>query len=184
MKTVVVASNNPVKAAATRAGFRRMFPHGEFRLLTVAVPSAVGDQPRSAQQTLRGAETRALAAARGSPEADFWVGIEGGIEDTAEGMLAYAWVVVASARGLGRGRTGAFFLPEPVAELVRRGRELGEANDIVFGRENSKQQEGAVGIVTGKVMTRTELYEDAVVLALAPFKSAEVYRRPGSPEPS
>jgi len=67
-------------------------------------------------------------------------------------------------------------LPEAVARLVRAGKELGDANDIVFGRENSKQQEGAIGLLTGKVMDRTELYEHAMVLALAPIKGAEYFQ--------
>ena len=176
MKTIVIASHNPVKANATLAGFSRMFPETEFQLRTVSVDSGVDHQPMTETETLQGAENRATAAARKIPQADYWVGIEGGIEDLPDGMLAYAWVVVQSADSIGRGRTGGFLLPEKVARLVRDGRELGEANDIVFGRENSKQQEGAIGLLTGNVMDRTELYEHAMVLALAPIRSAAFYR--------
>jgi len=176
LKTIVVASQNPVKANATLAGFRRMFPGAEFQLQTVAVESGVGSQPMTEAETLRGAENRAGAAAQIVPQADFWVGIEGGIEDLSDGMLAYAWVVVLSAGPTGRGRTGGFLLPEAVARLVREGKELGDANDRVFGRENSKQQEGAIGLLTGKVMDRTELYEHAMVLALVPVKSRAYFQ--------
>ena len=176
MKTLVVASRNPVKANAALAGFERMFPDSEFQLQTVTVESGVGQQPKSEAETLRGAENRASAAARKIPQADFWIGIEGGIEDLSDGMLAYAWVVVRSAGPTGKGRTGGFLLPEAVARLVREGKELGDANDIVFGRENSKQQEGAIGLLTGNVMDRTELYEHAMVLALAPIKSPAYYQ--------
>lgn len=175
MKTLVVASRNPVKANAALAGFKRMFPTVELRLQTVSVESGVGHQPMSESETLQGAENRARAAARQFPEADYWVGIEGGIEDLADGMLAYAWIVILSAGPTGRGRTGGFLLPEEVARLVRQGTELGDANDRVFGRENSKQQEGAIGLLTGKVMDRTELYEHGMVLALAPLKSAAYF---------
>ena len=53
------------------------------------VPSGVSDQPRSEQETLEGARNRARSAARGYPHADYWVGIEGGIEDTGS-MAAFA----------------------------------------------------------------------------------------------
>jgi inosine/xanthosine triphosphatase len=175
VKILVVASKNPVKARAAAGGFRRMFPGEEIELRTVSVESGVAHQPMSEAETLTGAENRARAAAALEPEADYWVGIEGGIEDLAAGMLAYAWVVVLSAGPTGKGRTGGFLLPEAVARLVRSGRELGDANDEVFGRQNSKQQEGAIGLLTGKVMDRTELYEHAMVLALAPVKSARYY---------
>lgn len=176
MTTLVVASRNPVKANATLAGFKRMFPDGEFQMQTVSVDSGVSHQPMSESETLKGAEIRAAAAAELEPQADFWVGIEGGIEDLSDGMLAYAWIVVLSAGPTGKGRTGGFLLPEGVARLVREGVELGDANDIVFGRENSKQQEGAIGLLTGNIMDRTELYEHAMVLALAPIKGAEYFR--------
>ena len=90
-------------------------------------------------------------------------------------MTAFAWIVVRSKRGVGKSRTGTFVLPPAVAQLIRQGRELGEADDIVFNRANSKQDNGAVGILTGDVIDRTQLYEQAIILALAPFKNEAVY---------
>jgi non-canonical (house-cleaning) NTP pyrophosphatase len=54
---------------------------------------------------------------------------------------------------------------------------LGEADDIVFGRSNSKQKEGAIGLLTGNVVDRAGLYEHAVILALVPFKNVALYTR-------
>ncbi|MEM6529629.1 MAG: DUF84 family protein, partial [Chloroflexota bacterium] len=54
---------------------------------------------------------------------------------------------------------------------VRGGMELGDADDIVFGRSNSKQQTGSVGLLTGDALTRETYYLHAVVLALIPFKN-------------
>jgi inosine/xanthosine triphosphatase len=172
MKRIVVASENPVKSRATLRAFRRMFDREDFEVRGTSVPSGVGDQPRSDADTLKGAYNRVRAAAQRQPEADFWVGIEGGIEDSVEGMAAFAWVVVmsAGADAVGKGRTGTFFLPETVAQLVRDGMELGDADDVMFGRTNSKQKAGAIGILTGNVIDRTALYEHAIVLALVPFK--------------
>lgn len=142
----------------------------------VSVPSGVADQPMTEQETLSGATQRAEGAAAELPKADYWVGIEGGIEETGVGMLAHAWVVVIADGITGHGRSGGFVLPPEVARLVRNGTELGHANDIVFGRENSKQQEGAIGLLTDKAMDRRELYEHAVVLALAPVKNRQLYQ--------
>jgi non-canonical (house-cleaning) NTP pyrophosphatase len=61
--------------------------------------------------------------------------------------------------------------------LIRQGKELGEADDIVFSQNNSKQANGAIGILTGDVIDRTSLYEHAVILALAPFKNLELYQQ-------
>ena len=173
---VVVASRNPVKTDAARNGFARIFPRRVFDLEQIDVASGVSDQPMTDAETLRGATTRAANAREAHPEADFWVGIEGGIEDSKLGMMAFAWVVVLGQRQSGRGRTGGFFLPDRVAELVRQGKELGEADDIVFGRRNSKQKEGAIGLLTAGAMDRRELYEHGVVLALVSLRNPRLYR--------
>jgi non-canonical (house-cleaning) NTP pyrophosphatase len=60
---------------------------------------------------------------------------------------------------------------------IHRGRELGDADDIVFGKTNSKQENGAIGILTGDVVDRAQLYEHAVILALVRFKNPELYDR-------
>jgi inosine/xanthosine triphosphatase len=172
MKTVIVASTNPVKIQATRNGFERMYPREHFRVTGIAVPSGVRDQPVSDDETFQGAMNRALAAADHTPDADYWVGIEGGIEDLSSGeMQGFAWIVIRDREHTGKSRTATFILPDEVAQLVREGKELGEADDVVFKRTNSKQANGSVGILTDDVMDRTDYYEHALILALIPFKN-------------
>jgi inosine/xanthosine triphosphatase len=179
MPKIVVASTNPVKVQAVHNGFAQMFPGQDFEIVSVSVPSGVSDQPTSSVETLQGALNRAYNAALAYPQADYWVGVEGGIElegdDFMGEMCAFAWIVVQSPDRLGKGCTGRFFLPPAVADLVRQGVELGEADDIVFGRSNSKQENGAVGILTGDVIDRLALYEPAVIFALIPFKNPSLY---------
>lgn len=176
MKKIIVASKNPVKMAATLRGFTLMFPEESFQMEGVSVASDVGEQPMSQRETLDGAFNRAHNAAQEMPEADYWVGIEGGIEVQENEMHCFAWMVVRSKEGkYGKGRTGTFILPTEIAELIRGGMELGHADDVVFGRTNSKQSNGAVGILTNDVIDRTNYYADAVVLALIPFKNPTLY---------
>ncbi len=179
MKTIALASLNPVKIQATLRAFQSMFPGEHFQVKSLTarsdVPLDIPAQPISDEETLRGATQRAANAAAMVPEADYWVGIEGGVEDEDGEMSAFAWVVVSSGDLMGKSRTGTFFLPREVADLVRQGKELGDADDIVFGRSNSKQENGAIGLLTGNVIDRVRLYEDAVVLALVPFKNVDLY---------
>jgi inosine/xanthosine triphosphatase len=180
---IIVASQNPVKVQAVRAGFERMFPGLEIEIEMVSAASGVSDQPAGNAETLQGARNRARNAYQQCQQADFWAGVEGGIEDEGDGMAAFAWVVVLGREPdqpegparQGSGRTGTFYLPPAVSDLVRQGMELGEADDIVFGKVNSKQANGAVGILTGDVLDRTGLYEQAVILALIPFKNPALY---------
>ncbi len=171
MKTIIVASTNPVKIQAALAGFQAMFPDETFTVRGISVPSGVSDQPMSDEETLNGALNRAQAARQQLTAADFWAGIEGGCEEKHGNLWAFAWVTVLAGDITGKGRTAAFTLPHEIADLVRQGVELGMADDQVFGRSNSKQGNGAVGILTADVIDRTSYYEHAVVLALVPFKN-------------
>ncbi|KAL7919512.1 inosine triphosphate pyrophosphatase-like protein [Trichoderma austrokoningii] len=170
---VVVASHNPVKMSAAKEGFSGMFPSQAFSFSGLSVPSGVADQPMTDVETLQGARNRARNAREAKPEADYWVGIEGGVDDSGEAMETFAWVVVLGKQSerMGRARTAAFFQPEEVARLVRSGMELGPADDQVFGSENSKQHSGSIGLLTGDLIDRSAYYVPAVIGALIPFRN-------------
>lgn len=169
MTTIIVASTNPVKIEAVRRGFTAMLPGAALTVSGVAVPSGVSDQPLSDAETYQGALNRARRAQQQTPDADYWAGVEGGLDEQHGDLLAFAWIVVLGAGGMGSSRTATFALPQEIAALVRQGVELGAADDHVFGRSNSKQGNGAVGILTHDVIDRTRYYEHAVILALVPF---------------
>jgi len=176
MKKIVIASKNPVKIGATLNGFQKMFPNEKFEIESIPVLSGVSDQPKNDSETFSGAWNRADNICKEKSDADFCVGIEGGIEEKNSDMEAFARVVIKEKSGrFGKGRTGTFFLPPQIIKLIKQGKELGEAGDIVFGRTNSKQENGAVGILTDNVIDRTKYYTEAVVLALIPFKNKKLY---------
>lgn len=166
---IVVASTNPVKIECVRRGFGRVFPDAPLDVSGVSVLSGVSDQPMTDAETLTGATNRAHHARMACPDADFWVGIEGGVHEVDGALLVFAWIVILSNETHGRARTGTFLLPDEVAQLVRYGYELGDADDAVFGYSNSKQQNGSVGILTHDRIDRTDFYTEAVILALIPF---------------
>ena len=176
MKTVIVASKNPVKIRAALDGFRRMFAAEAFSAEGVSVPSGVAHQPMTDAETLAGARNRASNAQKAQPQADFWVGIEGGVDEVGGEMHAFAWVVILRGeKGYGEARSASFLLPKVLVELIHQGVELGEADDRVFGRQNSKQENGAVGLLTNDVVDRAALYVMPVALALIPFTNESLY---------
>lgn len=175
MKKIIIASKNPVKIRAIKNGFNKMFPHNKFVFEDVVVPSGVSDQPMTDAETLRGAENRMKNARQNFPESDYWVGIEGGAERRGEEIEVFAWIVIENKTKKGKARTSSFFLPNKVTRLINQGMELGQADDIIFNRKNSKQQNGAIGILTGNVITRENYYTEAVILALIPFRNSELY---------
>lgn len=175
--TVVITSENPVKVAAVKDGFKASFPNLEFEFIQLKVSSDVSDQPMSAEETHRGALNRASNAQKIHTDADFCVGLEGGLEEDMEGrMMSFSFVVVLYKDGReGYCQTNRYQLPPKVAELVKQGMELGQADDIVFKRENSKQSEGASGLLTHGIITRKMTFENGVILALVPFSNGELY---------
>lgn len=175
MKKVIIASKNPVKIEATRMAFKRTFPQEKFEFRGVSVASGVSDQPLSDEESIEGATNRANNAKESFGSADYWVGIEAGVEKTKKGMGSFSWVVIKSKDQEGKAKGNIFFLPKKVAELVEEGKELGEADDILFDDENSKQKNGSVGILTKDLIDRTDYYYVALVLALIPFNNQTLY---------
>lgn len=172
---LVVASQNPVKLDAVQEGFEELWPNIDPDIIGVKVPSGVSPQPLSEAETLKGAHNRVKEAMDNRPGANYWIGIEGGVEDKEGKMAAFAWVVAANHYKIGQARSASFFLPDKVAELIRQGYELGEADDMVFGSVNSKEKNGAIGLLTHNTITRKSLYIPAVIMAFIPFIRPEFY---------
>jgi inosine/xanthosine triphosphatase len=169
---VAVGSTNPVKVGATRAVVTRLVAAAEVE--SVAVPSGVPDQPWGDDETIRGAVARAHAA-RAALDADWGVGIEGGvIDDGGTTVRTCAWAAIVGRNGRESvGGSLSLELPPRVAALVRGGMELGHAMDAMTGQRNVKQGVGAVGILTAGLVTRQGAYETLVAYALVPFLDVE-----------
>lgn len=174
-KLVIVGSKNPVKIKCTENAFQSIF-EDHFIVQGLNADPNVSPQPKGDVETYTGAYNRAFESKKAFPEADFWVGIEGGVDEVGEQMVAFAWMVVMDGSSkIGKAKTATFFLPEALAKLIREGMELGEADDQVFKRTNSKQSNGAVGILTNGIVNRMEYYQQAVTLALIPFVNKSIY---------
>jgi len=167
---IVVASRNPVKIGATEQAFATLFPDQTLEMLSADVASGVGDQPSSDTETRVGARNRAMAASDALPEADYWVGLEGGVDVIDEQLMAFAWMAIKGSNGkIGEARSATLPLPPAVKDLVDSGMELGDANDKVFSTINSKQGGGAYGLLTNGLYTRESIYTQTLIIALTPF---------------
>lgn len=173
---VIVGSKNPVKLECTGEAFSTAFSM-EFLVNGVSASSQVSDQPIGDAETFLGAVSRVTNSKMAFPEADYWIGIEGGVANDEFGMNAFAWIYIEDKSGLtGKAKTGTFYLPKGIEKLVNSGLELGKADDQFFDRENSKQQGGSVGILTHGVVDRKAYYTQAIILALIPFLNRDLYR--------
>ena len=75
----------------------------------------------------------------------------------------------------GTSKTASFLMPPAIVKLINEGMELGDADDQAFGRTNSKQGSGTVGILTDGLVDRSRYYEHALLLALTAWIRPDVY---------
>jgi inosine/xanthosine triphosphatase len=158
-----------------RIAFQKVFPKIRFNIEGVKVNSDVSDQPMTDDKTREGARNRAINAKEYKPNAQYWIGIEGGIHPIEGELSTFGWVYIIGNGITGKARTPTFFLPERITELVKQGKELGEADDIVFNKKNSKRQNGSAGLLTNDNYTRTDMFFSAIILALIPFLNTNLY---------
>lgn len=180
-----------------------------LELFPYTVPSGVPDQPFGDDETKLGAQNRALDAFRAYQQAHagsnphFAVGLEGGLEWLDDELWCMAWMAVLGSRSKevlectqstdcgeyepfhdetscwGTAKTGTFVLPSSVADLVKEGMELGDADDKVFSRIKAKHGSGTVGLLTDGLIDRSHYYEHALILALVPWIRPDVYPTKG-----
>lgn len=161
--------------------FTDSFPGASIEIVPTAAESGVAEQPVGDGETRRGALNRARDAQRREPRADYWVGMEGGIETVDGAALAFAWMAVLGPGGRpGLARSATLPLPPAVRARLERGEELGAANDAEFGTVGSKRRGGAFALLSDGRFTREGVYAQALCLALLPYVNPR-YAEP--PEP-
>ena len=172
---VTVGSTNPVKGAAVEDAFSAYF--GAVRVQGAAVSSGVPEQPMG-DETMRGARNRAraLASLPEAREADYRVGIEGGLLHLGDRWFALGCMCVLDPEGReGRGTSPLFELPDGIVQRLRAGEELGPVIDEISGEPDSKRKGGAIGCFTRGIVTRRVLYRAGLLVALVPFLNPHLY---------
>ncbi len=176
MRRIAVGSRNPVKIRAVQAVVRQIWPAAE--VVGVSVPSGVDVQPRTEAQTRLGALNRARAA-RLAVDADLGVGLEGGVEEL-RGRLYLVNSVVAVDRDGQQGEGGGvrMELPPAFRASLDAGRELGDLIDAASGQLNTKQKDGAIGLLTAGLADRQQSFEQALTYALVRWLAPSLYPAP------
>ena len=169
---VRVGTNNPVKVAATKAAFVRVFPRVTVRGVDVGSPA--GAQPRE-HETAAGAIARARAAIGA---ADYGVGIEAGLfwNEGAKDYLDVQYCAIVDKRDLlSVGHGPGFRHPPAVLTAVGEGKTVGEAMARIADVKDIGRREGAIGWLTKGAMDRTQLTEASVLMALLPRIRRDLY---------
>jgi inosine/xanthosine triphosphatase len=186
---IAVGSTRLPKTNAVReavSSFGALFDSAaQFKVEGYEVESGVSHTPTSREELMQGARQRAEAlAARlssmGAP-ADFFVGVEGGLDvvpdDGLRRVFLESWAYVTDGRTGHYGCSGSIEIPEGLAmEVLDKGVELSTAIDVHAGAVGIRDGQGAWGVLSGNLINRQESFRVAVVTAFAPFYNARMYR--------
>jgi inosine/xanthosine triphosphatase len=186
--TIAVGSTRRPKIAAVQEAIQCfgpvLAPSAEFDVIGVEVESGVGHTPTNRQELMLGARQRAEALAR-LPQAQatpwrYFVGLEGGldtvVEDAGRRVFLESWAYVSDGREGHYGRSGGVEIPSALArEVLENGVELSIAIDRFAGAVGIRDAQGAWGVLSGGLISRTEAFRVAVIAAFAPFYNAKMY---------
>lgn len=172
---VAVGSENPVKIEAAKRAFNDVWPGKKWEIVGIKVGSGISDQPMSDVESIKGATTRAKRAIK-ALKADYGVGFEGGIQKIGRKYFDSGWAIVIDKKGnIGMGTSLRAETPPKLMKLIKKGIELGIADDMVFKKDNSKQGEGHFGLMTNGIIKRVDGYRDGLVMALSRFLHPELF---------
>lgn len=166
--TIAVGSTNPAKLSAVQEAFKRLGI--QHSIVSSSAPSGVSDQPKSDGETLHGAINRAKHVVR-QGHVRLGVGLEGGVDETSCGMVLCNWCAIVDEQGsMGIGAGVRILLPTKLADEIRRGHELGDAIDVYTGQSDVRKGEGTIGILTNGLISRSQMFQDAVICAYTSMK--------------
>ncbi|MFT6345531.1 MAG: inosine/xanthosine triphosphatase [Paraglaciecola sp.] len=174
MIKIVVGSKNPVKINAAKAAICDIFSSDELECVGINAPSQVADQPMTVDETQLGAINR-VKYCQQHTQADFYLAIEGGVDQFKYGPATFAYVAIADQKRISIGRSCNLPLPPAIYRALEGGEELGDVMDRFFNTDNVKQKQGAIGLLTNGLATRESVYRQAILLAMAPFIHSDLY---------
>jgi inosine/xanthosine triphosphatase len=185
---IAVGSTRRPKLAAVSEAIRDcgavLAPDMEFEVIGVEVDSGVGHTPANRAELMQGARQRAEAVVRLAHEKSekwqYFVGLEGGLDVIEEQgrrrVLLESWAYVSDGRNGHYGRSGGVEIPEALAHEVLENRvELSAAIDTFAGSVGIRDEQGAWGVLSSGLISRTAAFRIAVVAAFAPFYNAKMY---------
>jgi inosine/xanthosine triphosphatase len=188
VKTIALGSDRAAKIMAVRASIARVakIDHSwaDASVVARAVTTNAPAMPLNDWQLMEGARERALAVrdllATRRLDADIYVGLEGGFHSISiEGewhTFLRGWAFAFDGKKGYFGSAPAISVPESIVKKVIDGRrELGLVIDDVAGARDVRSRQGAWGVLSRDLVTRSMSFELALLAAFAPFYNSKMY---------
>ena len=157
----------------------------DVKLVARQVKITAPAMPMTDWELMRGAQERALAVCEllkeERLEADLYLGLEGGFHsislDGEWHTFLRGWAYVTDGERGCFGSSPSIEVPENIKKSVIEGkRELGLVIDEFAGARDVRSRQGAWGVLSRDLVTRSLSFELALIAAFAPFYNSEMYR--------
>jgi len=188
IERIALGSDRAAKIMSVRAAVARVAEvdaaWADASIVARAVKTEAPAMPLNDWQLMGGARLRALAVrdmlVGQKLEADLYVGLEGGFHSISlEGewhTFLRGWAFVTDGERGSFGMSPSISVPEAIVESVIKGRrELGEVIDEVAGMRDVRSRQGAWGVLSRDLLTRSMSFEAALIAAFAPFYNPGIY---------
>ena len=188
LKTIALGSDRAAKIMAVRASVARVAvidpEWANANVVARRVETNIPAMPLTDWQLMQGARERALAARDSLRsrrlEADLYVGLEGGFHSISiEGewhTFLRGWAYATDGEQAAFGAAPSISVPAYIVKRVVEGRsELGTVMDEVTGGRDIRSKQGAWGVLSRDLVTRSMSFELALIAAFAPFYNPKIY---------
>ncbi len=190
IERIALGSDRAAKIMAVRASIARIaeIDSGwrDANVVARSVTTNAPVMPLTDWELMSGARERALAVREILIEqklsADLYVGLEGGFHsislDGEWHTFLRGWAFVTDGARGSFGMSPSISVPEAIVKNVIEGRrELGLVIDEVAGVRDVRSKQGAWGVLSRDLLTRSMSFEAALIAAFAPFYNSELYKR-------
>ena len=185
---IALGSDRAAKIMSVRAAIARVAELDPAWRTAKVIPRPVKTDapamPLNDWQLMSGARKRALAVRdiliEQKLEADLYVGLEGGFHSISlEGewrTFLRGWAFVTDGERSSFGMSPSIEVPENIVKQVIQGkRELGIVIDDVAAARDVRSKQGAWGVLSRDLLTRSMSFEAALIAAFAPFYNRALY---------
>ncbi len=171
---ILVASENPAKIDAVKSAFSKYFD--KIEIDGIKASSNVSDTPLTEEETLLGVKNR-MKVLEKKGGYDFKVSVEAGTQKINNTRYLFTWVLIEDSKKKSSfGRSLSYPLPTMASREIEAGKPLSEIAEDMSEEKDIRSKGGFVEFVSKGVITRAHLTEDAVICALFPFVSEQIYK--------
>ncbi|MBW3001613.1 inosine/xanthosine triphosphatase [Candidatus Woesearchaeota archaeon] len=171
-----IGSKNPAKTTAIEEAVRNYDCSNDAEFCHIKADSEVADQPRSFEETFRGAKNRAKNAFNAC---DLSVGLESGIMEMPENIhMNFTVCALYDGKKYFLGISSGFVIPTKVIDgIINQGLEMQDAVYKAGLTHNPKigSDEGIIGVLTKGRLPRKDYAKQAVFMALTQMYNQDLY---------